>query len=52
MIQDWVIILIQEIDNENLLRQRELFLANKLDTFNLNGLNRAAYYHKDSFLLI
>ena len=43
-IQDWVIILIEEVDDEKFLRQRELFLAHELDTFYPNGLNQSEIY--------
>ena len=40
-IQDWVITLIEQVDDE---RQRELFWAYKLDTFYPNGLNQGEIY--------
>ena len=43
-IQDWVITLIEQVDNEKFLRQRELFWAHKLDTFYPNGLNQREIY--------
>ena len=38
-IQDWVITLIEQIDEEKFLSQSELFWSHKLDTFYPNGLN-------------
>ena len=43
-IQDWVITLIEQVDDEKFLRQRELFWAHKLDTFYPNGLNQRDIY--------
>ena len=43
-IQDWVIALIEQVDDEKFLRQRELFWAHKLDTFYPNGLNQREIY--------
>ena len=43
-IQDWVITLIEQVDDEKFLRQRELFWAHKLDTFYPNGLNQREIY--------
>ena len=52
-IQDWVITLIEQVDHEKFLRQRELFWAHNLDTFYPNGLNEreiyAAYKYKNFF---
>ena len=39
-IRDWVITLIEQVDEEKFLRQIELFGAHKLDTFYRNGLNQ------------
>ena len=43
-IQDWAITLIEQVDDEKFLRQRELFWAHKLDTFYPNGLNQREIY--------
>ena len=43
-IQDWIITLIEQVDDEKFLRQRELFWAHKLDTFYPNGLNHREIY--------
>ena len=43
-IQDWVITLIEQVDDEKFLRQRELFWAHKLDTIYPNGLNQREIY--------
>ena len=43
-IQDWIIALIEQVDDEKFLRQRELFWAHKLDTFYPNGLNQREIY--------
>ena len=43
-IQDWVITLIEQIDEEKFLRQRETFWAHKLDAFNPNGSNQREMY--------
>ena len=43
-IQDWVITLIEQVDDEIFLRQWELFWAHKLDTFYRNGLNQREIY--------
>ena len=53
-IQDWVITLTKQVDDEKLLRLREIFWAHKLDTFYPNGLNQRERFmrltnHKDSF---
>ena len=39
-----VITLIEQVDDEKFLRQRELFWAHKLDTFYPNGLNQREIY--------
>ena len=38
-IQGWIITLIEQVDDEKFLRQREFFWAHKLDTFYPSGLN-------------
>ena len=43
-IQNWVITLIEQVDNEKFLRQKDLFWAHKLDTFYPNGLNQREIY--------
>ena len=43
-IQDWVITLTKQVDDEKLLRLREIFWAHKLDTFYPNGLNQREIY--------
>ena len=43
-IQDWLIALTEPVDDEKLLRQRELFWTRKLDTFYPNGLNQREIY--------
>ena len=43
-IQDWIITLIEQGDDENFLRERELFWAHKLDTFYPNDLNQRGIY--------
>ena len=44
VIQDWVITLIEQVDDEKFLRQKELFWAHKLDMFYPNGLNQREIY--------
>ena len=39
-IQDWVITLIEQVDEDKCFRQRELFWTQKLDKFYQNGLNQ------------
>ena len=39
-IQDWIITLIEQLDDKKFLREREPFWARKLDMFYPNGLNQ------------
>ena len=43
-VQDWLITLIEQVDDEKFLRQRKFFWAHKLDTFYPNGLNQRKIY--------
>ena len=43
-IQDWIITLIEQVDDKKFHRQRELFWAHKLDTFYPYDLHQRAIY--------